>query len=118
MKTFRGKKVNGLPQRRLMDTLTERAVRIVASIRERISRRLVNKLILLFTSIIILVVGSLTIISYQMLQKESVNNRIASTTNNLLLVNKNMEDYLEGIEQLALPQTSYDEFTMAVLNEY
>lgn len=100
-----------------MDTLIERAVRVVASISERISRRLVNKLILLFTSIIILVVGSLTIISYQMLQKESVNNSITSTTNNLLLVNKNIEDYLEGIEQLSLPQTSYDEFTIAVLNE-
>lgn len=100
-----------------MDTLIKHAARIVLSVHERISRRLVNKLILLFTSIIILVVASLTIISYQMLQKESVNNSIASTTNNLLLVNQNMEDYLAGIEQLSLPQTSYDEFTFAVLNE-
>ncbi|TFE24644.1 sensor histidine kinase [Cohnella luojiensis] len=84
---------------------------------ERISRRLVNKLILLFTSIIILVVTALTVISYQMLQKESVNNSIASTTNNLLLVNQNLEDYLDGIEQLSLPQIRYDKFTNAIIHE-
>lgn len=84
---------------------------------ERLSRRLVNKLILLFTSIIILVVGSLTYISYQMLQKESVTSSIASTSNNLLLVNQNMEDYLKGMEQLSLPQIRYDEITYAILHE-
>ena len=84
---------------------------------ERLSRRLVNKLILLFTSIIILVVGSLTFISYQMLQKESVTNSIASTSNNLLLVNQNMEDYLKGMEQLSLPQIRYDEITYAIMHE-
>lgn len=83
----------------------------------RISRRLVNKLILLFTSIIILVVASLSIISYQMLQKESVNNSIASTTNNLLLVNQNLEDYMKGIEELSLPQIRYDELTNAFKHE-
>ncbi|WP_372663500.1 histidine kinase [Cohnella sp.] len=100
-----------------MDTLIKRAAKAVMSVYERISRRLVNKLILLFTSIVVLVVASLTVISYQMLQKESVNHNIESTTNNLLLVNQNMEDYLGGIDQLSLPQTSYDEFTIAVLNE-
>lgn len=83
----------------------------------RISRRLANKLILLFTIIIILVVSSLTYISYGMLQKESVNNSIASTSNNLLLVGRNLESYLNGIEQLSLPQISYDEFTYAILHE-
>ncbi|MBT2287670.1 sensor histidine kinase [Paenibacillus albidus] len=84
---------------------------------ERVSRRLVNKLILLFTIIIILVVTSLTFISYGMLRKESVNNSIASTSNNLLLVGRNLESYLSGIEQLSLPQISYDEFTYALLHE-
>ncbi len=76
-----------------------------------------NKLILLFTSIIILVVASLTIISYQILQKESVDNSISSTTNNLLLVNQNLEGYLEGIEQLSLPQIKYDELNYALVHE-
>ncbi|WP_379136113.1 histidine kinase [Paenibacillus sp. sgz500958] len=84
---------------------------------ESVSRRLVNKLILLFTLIIILVVTSLTFISYGMLQKESVNNSIASTSNNLLLVGRNLESYLDGIEQLSLPQISYDEITYAILHE-
>ena len=84
---------------------------------ESVSRRLVNKLILLFTLIIILVVTSLTFISYGMLQKESVNNSISSTSNNLLLVGRNLESYLDGIEQLSLPQISYDEITYAILHE-
>ncbi|OMF37320.1 two-component sensor histidine kinase [Paenibacillus sp. FSL H8-0548] len=84
---------------------------------ERMSRRLVNKLILLFTFIIILVVGSLTYISYQMLQKESITNSISSTSNNLLLVNQNLEDYLMGMEQLSLPQIRYEEITYAITHE-
>jgi two-component system sensor histidine kinase YesM len=90
---------------------------IYSTIADRISRRLVNKLILLFTSIIILIVTSLTIISYQMIQKESVNNSIASTDNTLLLVNQKLEDYFHGIEQLSLPQIRYDEIMSAIQNE-
>ncbi|MFC5652670.1 histidine kinase [Paenibacillus solisilvae] len=89
----------------------------LSAVLERVSRRLVNKLILLFTSIIILVVASLTFISYQILQKESVRNSIASTSNNLLLVNQNLEDYLKGMEKLSLPQIRYDEITYAILHE-
>ncbi|SFE84516.1 two-component system, sensor histidine kinase YesM [Paenibacillus catalpae] len=81
---------------------------------ERVSSRLVNKLILLFSTIIILVVGSLTFISYKMLQREALKNSIASTSNNLLLVNKNLEDYLTGMEQLSLPQINYDELAFAI----
>ncbi|WP_127499177.1 sensor histidine kinase [Paenibacillus glycanilyticus] len=81
---------------------------------ERVSSRLVNKLILLFTTIIILVVGCLTFISYKMLQREALNNSVASTSNNLLLVNKNLEDYLAGMEQLSLPQVNYDELAFAI----
>ncbi|GIP08408.1 MAG: sensor histidine kinase [Paenibacillus macerans] len=91
-----------------------RLKRLTLSLKDRVSRRLVNKLILLFTTIIILVVGSLTVISYQMLEKESVDHSIASTTNNLKLVNQNLEDYLSGIEQLSLPQIRYDEIIRAI----
>ncbi|MEB4782294.1 histidine kinase [Paenibacillus jamilae] len=90
---------------------------IFRSMWKRITQKLVNKLILLFTSVIILVVGSLTIISYQMIEKESVNHSIASTTNNLLLVNQNLEDYLEGMQQLALPQLRYNDIMNAIANE-
>lgn len=100
-----------------MYNLLSRALSMVTSLFEFISSRLVNKLILISTSIIILVVASLTFISYQMLQKEAVNNSIASTTNNLLLVNQNLEDYLEVIEQMSLPQIRYDQITYALTNE-
>ncbi|MEK8212460.1 sensor histidine kinase [Paenibacillus sp. FSL L8-0463] len=62
-------------------------------------------------------VTSLTFISYGMLRKESVNSRITSTSNNLLLVGRNLESYLDGIEQLSLPQISYDEITYAIMHE-
>ncbi|MCR8657135.1 sensor histidine kinase [Paenibacillus sp. T3-5-0-4] len=84
---------------------------------DRISSRLVNKLIILFSAIIILVVSALTVISYQMLHKESINNSISSTTNNLKLVNQNLEDYVKEMEQLSLPQVNYDELTYAILHE-
>ncbi|WP_397328131.1 sensor histidine kinase [Paenibacillus arenilitoris] len=93
------------------------AVKAARGIGERLSRKLVNKLILLFTTIIILVVGSLTFISYQMLQKESVASSIASTSNNLLLVNQNLEEYLADMEQLSLPQIRYDEIVHAINHE-
>lgn len=83
----------------------------------RLSGRLANKLILFFSTIIILVVTSLTVISGYMLRKESVANSIASTENNLKLVNQNLEDYLADIEQLSLPQIRYDELLQAVVNE-
>ncbi|WP_379160850.1 histidine kinase [Paenibacillus sp. sgz5001063] len=60
---------------------------------------------------------SLTFISYGMLRKESVNSSISSTRNNLLLVGRNLESYLDGIGQLSLPQISYDEFNYAILHE-
>lgn len=84
---------------------------------ERVTRRLANKLILLFTIIIVLVVTSLTFISYGMLRKESVNNSIVSTSNNLMLVGRNLESYLNGIEKLSLPQIKYDETTYAIMHE-
>ncbi len=97
--------------------IPERAGAVLRSMWRRITQKLVNKLILLFTSVIILVVGSLTIISYQMIERESVNHSIASTTNNLLLVNQNLEDYLEGMQQLALPQLRYNDIMNAIANE-
>lgn len=83
----------------------------------RLSGRLANKLILFFSTIIILVVVSLTLISGHMLRKESVANSIESTENNLKLVNQNLEDYLADIEQLSLPQIRYDDLLQAIINE-
>ncbi|MDP4099089.1 sensor histidine kinase [Paenibacillus sp. P96] len=97
--------------------MSKRGMGTVTRIKERITQRLVNKLVLLFTSIIVLVVGSLTVISYHIVEKESVENSIASTTNNLLLVNQNLEDYVQGMEQLAVPQLQYNEIMNAILDE-
>lgn len=84
---------------------------------DKVSSKLVNKLIILFSVIIILVVGSLTFISYQMLHKESIDNIISSNTNNLKLVNQNLEDYIKEMEQLSLPNINYDELSYAILHE-
>ncbi|CAI6086837.1 sensor histidine kinase [Cohnella sp. JJ-181] len=78
------------------------------------SRRLVNKLILLFTSIIILIVSSLTFIAYKIIERESVANSIASNRSNLKLVNQNYAKYMSELEQLSLPQIEYDALLRAV----
>lgn len=97
--------------------MIERIRRAFRSLVDIMSGRLVNKLILFFSTIIILVVGSLTIISYQIIQRESVDHNMSSTANNLKLVNQNLEDYLAGIEQLSLPQIRYDDLVRAIINE-
>ncbi|WP_341280085.1 histidine kinase [Paenibacillus sp. FSL H8-0537] len=101
----------------MMKAIAGKVWELLSFWRELVARRLVNKLILLFTGVIVLVVASLNFISYQMLEKESVGNSIDSTTNNLLLVGRNLEDYLKGIEQISLPQIGYDEITYAIMHE-
>lgn len=76
-----------------------------------------NKLILLFSSMFILVVVSLTVISYQILQQESIQHSLSSTSNNLKLINQKLEEYVQEMEHLSLPQINYDELTTAILNE-
>jgi two-component system sensor histidine kinase YesM len=78
---------------------------------------LVNKLILLFTSIILLIAVSFTLTSYKMLEQESARNNIASNSNTLKLVNQSFQDYFEEIEKLALPSIKYDETLDAIKNE-
>lgn len=119
-KTVKGKKVNWLHgdgQARNGGSMLNWIKRLGIRLRDRVSRRLVNKLILLFTAMIVLVVGLLTVISYQMLQRESVNHSIDSTTSNLKLVNQKLEDYMQGVEQLSLPQIRYEEILQAVVSE-
>jgi len=89
----------------------------IKRLHEWITGRLVNKLNLLFSAIIILVVGSLTLISYHMLQKEAIGNSISSTSNNLMLVNQNLEDYVKEMEKRSLPQSNFDELSYAFVHE-
>ncbi|MCC3376065.1 sensor histidine kinase [Cohnella sp. REN36] len=97
-----------------MDTLWNRVRRRVRRVGDFASRRLVNKLILLFTSIIILVVASLTFISYKTIERQSVDYSIASNRSNLKLVNQNFVKYMAEIEQLSLPQIRYDPLMSAI----
>lgn len=96
--------------------LADRIRRAARRLRDFGTRRLVNKLILLFTSIIILVVASLTLISYWIIEKESIDHTIASNSNNLMLVNQNFAKYFDEIEQLSLPQIKYDDIIHAIKN--
>ncbi|RUS49061.1 sensor histidine kinase [Cohnella sp. AR92] len=91
--------------------------RSIRRLREAATRRLVNKLILLFSTILILVVMSLTLISYRIIEKESVQHSISSNSNNLLLVNKNFEKYFGEIEQLSLPKSRYDDIVSSIIHE-
>jgi two-component system sensor histidine kinase YesM len=100
-----------------MSNMAAAAKEFVRGCIARSTQRLANKLILLFTSIIILVVGSLTFISYKMLGQVSVENNMTNTSKNLSLVNKNFEKYFAEMEQLSLPQFQYEQVLNALKNE-
>lgn len=89
----------------------------IKRMREYVASRLVNKLIILFSAIIILVVVSLTFISYQRLHKEAIGHIISSSSNNLMLVNQNLEDYVKEMEKRSLPQINFDELSYAFVHE-
>lgn len=81
------------------------------------TERLVNKLSLLFITMIVLIVISLTIISYRIIESESVKSIINNNTNILGLVNKKFDDYFKDIAQYSLPQFQYDPVMNAIMNE-
>lgn len=83
----------------------------------RMTGRLAYKLFVPFTTIVLLVVVLLGAVSDQRLRGEAVRHSIDSAANNLLLVNRNVEDYMDGIAQFTLPQLQYDDLIHAVLNE-
>lgn len=91
-------------------------LRAARRLRDLATRRLVNKLIFLFMSIVMLVVASLTAISYLIIERESIDHSISSNSNNLMLVNQNFDKYFSEIEQLSLPQTKYDDIIHAIKN--
>ncbi|MBW5449421.1 HAMP domain-containing protein [Cohnella sp. CFH 77786] len=78
---------------------------------------MVNKLILLFASIIVLVVGSLTFISSKMLENESFKSNVNSTESNLNIVNKNLEKFRSEIDQMSLPPLQFEQLILALRNE-
>ncbi len=78
-------------------------------------KKLANKLVLLFSAIIILTIISLTFVSYKIIEKESVKNIIDGNRNNLTLINKNIESYFNDINQVSLPNIKYDNIMNALL---
>lgn len=81
------------------------------------TERLVNKLILLFSVVLVLVVVSLTFISYKMIEQVSVDHGITGNQSTLRLVNKNIAGYFREIEELSLPGMRYDALMSALHNE-
>ena len=78
-------------------------------------KKLANKLVLLFSAIIILTIISLTFVSYKIIEKESVKNIIDGNRDNLTLINKNIESYFNDINQVSLPNIKYDNIMNALL---
>jgi len=100
-----------------MNRRIRKRINFVRTLADVATRRLVNKLILLFTSMIVLVVGSLTFISYKQIENETLENSIAGNTNTLRLVNKNLDKYFSEIDQISFPQFKYDAVMNAIQNE-
>ncbi len=94
-----------------------RAYELILKMYSKCADRLVSKLVLLFISIIILIVVSLTLISYKIIENESIQGSITNNTNILRLVNMNFESYLSEIDQFSLPQLRYGAIISALLNE-
>ncbi|HCS74235.1 MAG TPA: two-component sensor histidine kinase [Clostridiales bacterium] len=79
------------------------------------TRKLANKLMALFSAILILTIFSLSFLSYRIIEKESINNIIGSNQNTLTLINEIIEDYFEEINQASLPHLKYDNIMNALL---
>ncbi|QGQ96458.1 sensor histidine kinase [Paenibacillus psychroresistens] len=100
-----------------MKTIMEWIKGLVRALILKSTKRLFNKLILLFTTLILLVVVSLTFISSKMLENESITNIITSNTSNLKLVNKNFSNYIADIELISFPYFKFEQVMNAVLTE-
>ncbi len=85
------------------------------NIKSLFSRKLANKLVLLFSAIIILTVISLTFVSYKIIERESTRNIIDANRNNLTLINKTIDSYFNDINQASLPNIKYDNIMNALL---
>ncbi|MDO3413307.1 sensor histidine kinase [Saccharibacillus sp. CPCC 101409] len=100
-----------------MQTLTSKRKLVFERFRNALTGRLANKLFVPVTTIVLLVVALLSVVSDQLLRGEAVRHSIDGAANNLLLVNRNVQDYMDGIAQFTLPQLQYDDLIHAVLNE-
>ncbi len=85
------------------------------NIKSLFSRKLANKLVLLFSAIIILTIISLTFVSYKIIERESTRNIIDANRNNLTLINKTIDSYFNDINQASLPNIKYDNIMNALL---
>lgn len=103
-----------MSKRRSLMTKIERTAE---KFRNTMTGRLAYKLFVPFTTIVLLVVVSLSVVSDQRLRGEAIRHSIDATSNNLLLVNRNVKDYMDGIAQFTLPQLQYDDLIHAVLTE-
>ncbi|HHW00855.1 MAG TPA: histidine kinase [Clostridiaceae bacterium] len=88
---------------------------ILGTIKSVFTRKLANKLVFLFSAIIILTITSLTFASYKIIEKESVKNIIDTNRNNLILINKNIESYFKEVNLVSLPQLKYDNLMNALM---
>ncbi len=89
--------------------------KILTTMKGIFTKKLANKLVFLFSAIIILTITSLTFASYKIIEKESVRNIIDTNRNNLVLINKNIESYFKEINQVSLPHLKYDNLLNALM---
>ncbi|MEM1486158.1 sensor histidine kinase [Oscillospiraceae bacterium PP1C4] len=78
------------------------------------SSKLVNKLVLLFSTVVLLVIVLQTLYSYQFMKAESVNHIVQSNYSNLEMVNNNIRNYLLDTERFTTPQLNYGSLMTAI----
>ncbi|TXK70147.1 cache domain-containing protein [Paenibacillus sp. N3.4] len=100
-----------------MRFITMRVAWWMRNLQERLSRKLVNKIILLLSFVIVLIVGSLTIISTRITENEAMKSMVTTTKNNLKLVNQNFDNYFFERRQFIFPQYQYEQVINSLQNE-
>lgn len=87
---------------------------IIKKLYFKYTSKLVNKLVLLFSIVILLVIVLQTLYSYHIMKTESIKYIVQSGYSNLEMVNQNITHYLLDIDELTTPQLNYSRLMAAV----
>ncbi len=97
----------------MRNLLNETFRRIVTACNSKI----INKLLIFIISVVVVLIASLTFISYFSFQRESERNTITNTSNNLKLVNNDLMNYFTVVNHFTLPDNTYDNLINSLMNE-
>ncbi|OPJ59503.1 sensor histidine kinase [Clostridium oryzae] len=87
------------------------------NITDKIESKLVNKLIIIFTSVVTCIIIIVVLLSYRIIKNELVKGNIENNKNIIKIVNRNTEKYFNEVRQFSLPQFKYEDLIRALNTE-